>query len=288
MEREVTETRRGYDIYIEQDETPLDPRKEYDNVGTMVCWSRQYSLGDEQPSGINMAEYLVDLVTSDPAAMTMLKSIARHAKKVRSRAHRAWWRKRDAILDEIDHLIGYEEVLVGIQELAAMGRVPQPWPWHDGESVGAEELVDELNLTCGTLAAILNRVGWLLFELDLRDLSYALDMRIGDFGNRFECGFIYVRPETIEHEWGTGRDARQSAISYLRGEVKTYSSYLEGEVYGYIVENPADKTEDESVWGYYGYKDCLEEARQTADWLADHRPAKIAAELQVEQEFAYA
>jgi hypothetical protein len=39
----------GYTIKIEQDDDPVNPRTEYDNVGKMVCWHSHYSLGDEQP-----------------------------------------------------------------------------------------------------------------------------------------------------------------------------------------------------------------------------------------------
>ena len=34
--------------YVCSDDVPLNPRKAYDNVGTMVCWHRSYLLGDEQ------------------------------------------------------------------------------------------------------------------------------------------------------------------------------------------------------------------------------------------------
>jgi hypothetical protein len=37
-------------FYIVQDDQPSDPRKEYDNMGTMACWHRRYSLGDVQPT----------------------------------------------------------------------------------------------------------------------------------------------------------------------------------------------------------------------------------------------
>lgn len=40
---------RGYKIKLYPDEDPADPRKEWDNAGTMVCWHRRYTLGDEQP-----------------------------------------------------------------------------------------------------------------------------------------------------------------------------------------------------------------------------------------------
>lgn len=36
-------------IRIEQDDSPESPR-EWDNLGTMVCWNGRHNLGDEQPS----------------------------------------------------------------------------------------------------------------------------------------------------------------------------------------------------------------------------------------------
>jgi hypothetical protein len=54
------ETYRGCTVRLEYDEDPLNPRKEYDNVGTMVCWHRRYNLGDEQPRG-DPSDYLLDL-----------------------------------------------------------------------------------------------------------------------------------------------------------------------------------------------------------------------------------
>ena len=36
-------------LRIERDEYPESPR-DWDNIGTMVCWHRRYTLGDEQPS----------------------------------------------------------------------------------------------------------------------------------------------------------------------------------------------------------------------------------------------
>jgi len=33
---------------ISHDDDPLNPRTDYDNLGTMMCWHRRYTLGDEQ------------------------------------------------------------------------------------------------------------------------------------------------------------------------------------------------------------------------------------------------
>lgn len=62
----MEEKYKGFIIRIEQDMDPEDPR-EWDNLGTMVCFHRNYSLGDKN-HGVNsdhfsgwndMAEYLI-------------------------------------------------------------------------------------------------------------------------------------------------------------------------------------------------------------------------------------
>ena len=39
---------KGYTIEVYHDDCPDDPR-DWDNLGTMVCWHSRYDLGDEQP-----------------------------------------------------------------------------------------------------------------------------------------------------------------------------------------------------------------------------------------------
>ena len=36
-----------YIIKVETDDDPLNPREEYDNMGTMVCFHKRYVLGDK-------------------------------------------------------------------------------------------------------------------------------------------------------------------------------------------------------------------------------------------------
>lgn len=49
----------GFTVRILQDPDPESPR-EWDNLGTMVCWHRRYNLGDEQPQSDPM-DWIVDL-----------------------------------------------------------------------------------------------------------------------------------------------------------------------------------------------------------------------------------
>ena len=42
-----TEDYRGYEIRVYEDPEPPNPRTDYGNVGTMVCFHKRYSLGDQ-------------------------------------------------------------------------------------------------------------------------------------------------------------------------------------------------------------------------------------------------
>jgi hypothetical protein len=50
---------------------------------------------------------------------------------------------------------------------------------------------------------------------------------------------------------------RQQAIEILESEVKMYSQYLSGDVYGYVVG-------EESCWGFYGIDAAREAAKEAA------------------------
>ena len=51
-----TKTVGKFKIEIEQDPDPLHPRKDWDNLGTMACFHRRYTLGDEG-HGIKSEDY---------------------------------------------------------------------------------------------------------------------------------------------------------------------------------------------------------------------------------------
>lgn len=38
-------------INVRQDEDPINPREDFDHIGTMVCWHRRYNLGDKHEFG---------------------------------------------------------------------------------------------------------------------------------------------------------------------------------------------------------------------------------------------
>jgi len=104
--------------------------------------------------------------------------------------------------------------------------------------------------------------------------------------NPFHCpwdsgqsGFVYCTVAKGIEEFGTKRDQlnmkegkvrkgtaamRAKTLKCLIGEVETFDQYLQGDVYGYIIE--VDGKEKDSCWGFYG----LEYAKREATSAAQH------------------
>jgi hypothetical protein len=87
-------------------------------------------------------------------------------------------------------------------------------------------------------------------------------------------GLAYVTAQnwkdTQGTEW-TGSEAdREMARRLIAGDVETYSQYLNGEVYGYVIKD-FDGEEVDSLWGMYGSEYAEEEAKAAALAL-EHEP----------------
>ena len=79
-----TETYRGFTIDILPDEDPPNPRRDYDPFGTMVCFHRDYDLGDKG-HGYNEGDYtgwagLHDAIAADhPGAVILPLALLDHS-----------------------------------------------------------------------------------------------------------------------------------------------------------------------------------------------------------------
>lgn len=62
MYKVLEETHNGYEISIVYDDDPINPRTEYENMGTMVCFHRRYKLGDDHGLSIESAKELMSKV----------------------------------------------------------------------------------------------------------------------------------------------------------------------------------------------------------------------------------
>lgn len=109
-----------------------------------------------------------------------------------------------------------------------------------------------------------------------------ITMSTGSFSCQWDSGqvgWIYATHEKALEEYGGKHgaslsEALEKTEKYLIGEVETYAQYLEGQVYGFVLERIKhcgecgdEQPEDiESVWGFYG--DPKESGM--ADHLGEH------------------
>lgn len=82
-----------------------------------------------------------------------------------------------------------------------------------------------------------------------------------------QCGVIIIRRKKMLEEFmGAKKNwtkaLRERAIKCMEGEIKTFDAYLQGEVYGFIIDDYGD-----SVWGYYSKEDAMGEAKSSIDYL---------------------
>ena len=86
-------------------------------------------------------------------------------------------------------------------------------------------------------------------------------------------GAIFVSREIVKKEYGWIKitaERKAKLIQYLQSEIEVYSNYLNGNVYGFILENEQGE-ELESCWGFYGYDECLTEAKSQIDYYVIER-----------------
>jgi hypothetical protein len=74
-----------------------------------------------------------------------------------------------------------------------------------------------------------------------------------------QCGIIYCTHEdALEAFQGAlmGHDLEVHVREAFKAEVKEFSAYLSGEVYGYVIDDDGD-----SCWGFYSVEDAIEAAK---------------------------
>lgn len=57
---ETIQLNNGYNLHLEYDENPLHPRKDNENLGTLVCWHNRYKLSDTE-TNLSPTQYLCSL-----------------------------------------------------------------------------------------------------------------------------------------------------------------------------------------------------------------------------------
>ena len=82
-----------------------------------------------------------------------------------------------------------------------------------------------------------------------------------------QVGFIFISKRRVREAYSKksiSKKLKDKVETYLVGEVETYDQYLRGDVYWYSISK--DEEDLDSCGGYYGYGDCLDEAKAVVDY----------------------
>ena len=80
-----------------------------------------------------------------------------------------------------------------------------------------------------------------------------------------QVGFVIIRRKKMLEEFGKKTftaKLKKRAREIAEAEVEVFNNYLQGNVYGYIVDY-----DGESCWGFYSIDEAIEEAKSTIDYI---------------------
>lgn len=185
----------GLVVNIYPDDSPESPR-DWDNLGTMVCWHRRYNLGDEQPS-CTPDDYMLGMLPD--AVQTRLES----------------WRER------MESKIWAKNLRFDSAER------------RDEERSLESAYQDKLQRELDKVAVILPLYLYDHSGITMRTAPFSCPWDSGQVGFVYVT-LADVRKEYSMKR--VTKAIRAKAESALRQEVSTYDDYLTGSVYGYVVE----------------------------------------------------
>lgn len=118
------------------------------------------------------------------------------------------------------------------------------------------------------------------FKDDTRAIAYAFkeitgetfsDIRVETFGTHRDSFFMV---------WSQKRLDEYAGIKKAKAPIETAESFVNGEVYGFIISNEDDEHLD-SCWGFIGDMEyCLSEARDIAQYYENERLERVAKEIE--------
>ena len=249
-------------IHIEQDEDAESPREWDSNIGTMVCWHKNYNLGDEHNFS-SPEDFLNNLVRDNIKETTIINFIKK--KKASNGLELRYSRKA-----QLWELWGYY-----YWSLFGESREPKFGVLESSNLINylVDDIIEAMSFE-DKWKLLERHAGIVFLPLYLYDHS-GITMNTKGFSCAFDSGqvgYIYTTKEKVLKEVGCYEENgkwkkaktnwRNAAYANLESEVKTYDMYLQNEVYGFVVEEfDSDDNwgEVESSWGFFSdnYGDAL-------------------------------
>jgi hypothetical protein len=235
-----TEEYEGLKITWEYDpdQSWADPR-EHCNLGTIVCWSRNYDLGDKH--SFSDRDEFVRYFVEEPEWGRIERWYEREYEKIpyypfvkTDDEYKDYHRKVDALDEE------HRERLA---RAARKHAIIIPVYYH------------EHGPQC---------------EMFIGDEDE-------DLWNNGAIGYVYVTRKDVLKEYSAKTltpSVRKKAILVLESEVREYSKWLSGQVYQYTIEDKYGDTID-SCSGLLGWDWAQQAARDAAKWYDEHHPKQL-------------
>jgi hypothetical protein len=236
-------------IRVVHDDCPSDPRED-DHLDKMVFWHRRYNMGDKHSYEDNMAMFL-DLLDEAPAAV--LRPILVAMMKVKSLRQ-----------DYINSFRG-------------MSKEDRQSEWHEHISIALEYGPSDADKE--VLQAIVDAVAEAASKVVVILPVYMYDhsgiaLSTGGFScpwDSGQLGYIYMTRADVLKEtgWPTAEEKASGELTAetikkveecLTSIVESYSQYVNGDMWGFIVEkaevcghcNDVQWEQEDSCWGFYG------------------------------------
>lgn len=227
------------EIHWDPDPMPhLNPRKEFDNVGTMVCWHRDYILGDRH-SYSTPEDFYADL-----AGEVLTK---------------------EELAKKADELFTAKKTEDGTWGIYFKGELQWEYDYEDYEEMKSDLKMEKEQWVCkpdaeSALELLQQSDKLVLLPLYVYDHS-GMTISTSPFycpWDSGQVGWIYCTIETAKKK--LGHTDRKKIEEALKAEVKVYDQYLRGDVYGFILKEKkscescgAVKLEDiDACWGFFG------------------------------------
>ena len=235
----TTEAENIYRLEVVQDDFSVNPRIDYDNLGTMVCWHNRYDLGDKHEFS-EPSEFLKQLVSDTLSADEVIRFIKNDG--------------CDTVKFEYDSI--RDSYILKDKDLYS-----NKWFYgytFSGDELDGSELAKDAVLEVlppAVLKELADRKNIILplYLYDHSGITISCDHTYpyNDRWDAGQVGWVYVSHDDVQREYGiVNSETIAKAKQVLIGETKDYDHYLQGECYGYVIEK--NGVEVGSCWGYLG------------------------------------
>lgn len=241
-------------LHIQRDDTPLNPRTDWDNITIMACWHRRYDLGDKIEDK-EPEDFWKRLVRENLSEEEILQAVV----EGKCPGIRVAQNSEDFKLVDI-YATSRIETPLGSSEAS------EDLEYEGVFAESAAYYMGNLFTIQHCMALLADKLECLpLWLYDHSGITMSCGARVYPYNDQWDSsqvGWIVALKDTIIKECcATEENWREKAQGIMKADVEVYDQYLTDESYGYTMyeadlpEDPDDTPdweEGDSVWGFFG------------------------------------